>query len=80
MSHPSPLDIDSVEEFQGENLRGRLCSIRIQFRQAFKLLPEGLPDIQFAPIGLVDMYNSGGALEALSCINDSSGCTINAKV
>lgn len=41
----------------------------------FKLLPEGLADIQFAPIGLVDMYNSGGALEALSCINDSSGCT-----
>ncbi|KAK9198142.1 hypothetical protein WN944_013325 [Citrus x changshan-huyou] len=80
MSHPSPLDIDSVEEFQGENLRGRLCSICIQFRQAFKLLPEGLADIQFAPIGLVDMYNSGGALEALSCINDSSGCTINAKV
>jgi hypothetical protein len=24
-------------------------------------------DIQFAPIGLLDMYNSGGAVEALDC-------------
>lgn len=26
------------------------------------------------------MYSSGGALEAVGCINDSSGCTINVKV
>ncbi|KAL5748226.1 hypothetical protein ACOSQ2_025523 [Xanthoceras sorbifolium] len=37
-------------------------------------------NIQFAPIGLVDMYNSGGALEAMSCSNDPSGCTIKVKV
>ncbi|XP_010250976.1 PREDICTED: probable galactinol--sucrose galactosyltransferase 2 [Nelumbo nucifera] len=35
--------------------------------------------VQFAPIGLVDMYNSGGAIEALKCIKDHSGCTIQIK-
>ncbi|OVA20555.1 Glycosyl hydrolases 36 [Macleaya cordata] len=35
--------------------------------------------VQFAPIGLVDMYNSGGAIEALNCTSDSSGCTVKIK-
>ncbi|PIN22494.1 Galactinol--sucrose galactosyltransferase [Handroanthus impetiginosus] len=33
-------------------------------------------NLQFYPIGLVDMYNSGGALESLKHKHDSSGCTI----
>ncbi|KAF8399811.1 hypothetical protein HHK36_015682 [Tetracentron sinense] len=36
--------------------------------------------VHFAPLGLVDMYNSGGAIEALNCTKDSSGCTIKIKV
>lgn len=34
------------------------------------------PDVQFAPIGLLDMYNSGGAVEALDCSMDVSQCII----
>ncbi|KAJ6410296.1 hypothetical protein OIU84_007112 [Salix udensis] len=30
----------------------------------------------FSPIGLLDMYNSGGAVEAVNCIIDVSSCTI----
>ncbi|KAH7528325.1 hypothetical protein FEM48_Zijuj05G0060700 [Ziziphus jujuba var. spinosa] len=30
-------------------------------------------NIQFAPIGLVDMFNSGGAIKSLDCKKDSSG-------
>lgn len=37
-------------------------------------------NVQFAPIGLVDMYNSGGAIKALNYINnDSSQCTVKIK-
>ncbi|KAF9603072.1 hypothetical protein IFM89_033797 [Coptis chinensis] len=36
--------------------------------------------IYFAPIGLIDMYNSGGAIEALHCTSDSLSCTIKIKV
>ncbi|GFP88424.1 probable galactinol--sucrose galactosyltransferase 2 [Phtheirospermum japonicum] len=32
--------------------------------------------LEFAPIGLIDMFNSGGATEGLSFINDPSGCTV----
>ncbi|PIA51544.1 hypothetical protein AQUCO_01100416v1, partial [Aquilegia coerulea] len=37
-------------------------------------------DIYFAPIGLIDMYNSGGAIESLQSNIDSSKCTIKIKV
>ncbi|XP_059643705.1 probable galactinol--sucrose galactosyltransferase 2 [Cornus florida] len=37
-------------------------------------------NIHFAPIGLVDMYNSGGATEGLSCTLEPSGCKIKVKV
>ncbi|CAK8566698.1 unnamed protein product [Lathyrus sativus] len=33
-------------------------------------------DVQFAPIGLLDMYNSGGAVEELSCSMDVADCVI----
>lgn len=33
-------------------------------------------DVHFAPIGLLDMYNSGGAVEELSCSMDVSDCVI----
>lgn len=36
-------------------------------------------DLHFAPIGLLDMYNSGGAVESLSCRVELSGCTITIK-
>ncbi|XP_062168819.1 probable galactinol--sucrose galactosyltransferase 2 [Alnus glutinosa] len=36
-------------------------------------------DLLFAPIGLVDMYNSGGAIEALNCTRDLPGCTIKVR-
>ncbi|GLT77027.1 hypothetical protein SLA2020_486520 [Shorea laevis] len=36
-------------------------------------------DLLFAPIGLLDMYNSGGAVEALNCTMDLPGCTIKVK-
>lgn len=36
-------------------------------------------DVHFAPIGLLDMYNSGGATETLNCSMDSSKCTIKIK-
>ncbi|KAL6973129.1 galactinol--sucrose galactosyltransferase [Sarracenia purpurea var. burkii] len=36
--------------------------------------------LHFAPIGLLDMYNSGGAIEALSCTPGASGgCRIKIK-
>lgn len=36
-------------------------------------------DVQFAPIGLLDMYNSGGAVEALDCSMGVSQCIIKIK-
>ncbi|KAG7023090.1 putative galactinol--sucrose galactosyltransferase 2 [Cucurbita argyrosperma subsp. argyrosperma] len=36
-------------------------------------------DIHFAPIGLLDMYNSGGAIETLSHSMDLSQCTIKMR-
>ncbi|GAV83965.1 Raffinose_syn domain-containing protein [Cephalotus follicularis] len=36
-------------------------------------------DILFAPIGLLDMYNSGGAVEGVNCTMDISGCAISIK-
>ncbi|KAL4627995.1 hypothetical protein ACB092_05G205800 [Castanea dentata] len=35
--------------------------------------------IQFAPIGLINMYNSGGAIEAIDFFSDSSSCEIHVK-
>uniref|UniRef100_A0A0D9W6A7 Galactinol--sucrose galactosyltransferase n=1 Tax=Leersia perrieri TaxID=77586 RepID=A0A0D9W6A7_9ORYZ len=35
--------------------------------------------VQFAPLGLVNMYNSGGALEGVISITDSSATTIQIK-
>lgn len=37
-------------------------------------------DIQFAPIGLLDMYNSGGAIEALDCNAGDSACVVKVQV
>ncbi|KAJ6688266.1 hypothetical protein OIU74_016893 [Salix koriyanagi] len=33
-------------------------------------------NLHFSPIGLLDMYNSGGAVEAVNCVIDVSSCTI----
>lgn len=29
-------------------------------------------EVEFAPIGLINMYNSGGAVEAVNSINENS--------
>ncbi|XP_022716287.1 probable galactinol--sucrose galactosyltransferase 2 isoform X2 [Durio zibethinus] len=36
-------------------------------------------EIEFAAIGLMNMYNSGGALETVESLGDSSGCKIHVK-
>ncbi|KAI8529105.1 hypothetical protein RHMOL_Rhmol12G0200200 [Rhododendron molle] len=36
-------------------------------------------NIHFEPIGLLDMYNSGGAIESLNCSLDPKGCPIKIK-
>ena len=36
-------------------------------------------DLLFAPMGFLDMHNSGGAVEALNCTKDLSSCTIKIK-
>ncbi|KAK7353954.1 hypothetical protein VNO80_19410 [Phaseolus coccineus] len=36
-------------------------------------------DVHFAPIGLLDMYNSGGAVEALDCNMDVAQCIVKVK-
>ncbi|PKI66646.1 hypothetical protein CRG98_012988, partial [Punica granatum] len=33
-------------------------------------------NLHFAPIGLLDMYNSGGAIEAINCTANTSGCVV----
>ncbi|KAE9458195.1 hypothetical protein C3L33_09900, partial [Rhododendron williamsianum] len=35
--------------------------------------------IHFAPLGLIDMYNSRGAIETLSCTSEPPGCKIKIK-
>lgn len=35
--------------------------------------------IQFAAIGLMNMYNSGGAVDAIDFFSDSSSCEIHVK-
>lgn len=35
--------------------------------------------VQFAPLGLINMFNSGGALEDISSISDSSATTIHVR-
>lgn len=32
--------------------------------------------LDFAPIGLIDMFNSGGATEGLSVVREPSGCSV----
>lgn len=36
-------------------------------------------NLHFAPLGLLDMYNSGGAVDAVDCTMDHSSCTIKVK-
>ncbi|XP_010695995.2 probable galactinol--sucrose galactosyltransferase 2 isoform X2 [Beta vulgaris subsp. vulgaris] len=36
--------------------------------------------VHFAPIGLIDMYNSGGAVEALSSTTGPNGCIVKIEV
>lgn len=36
-------------------------------------------EVEFAPIGLINMYNSGGAIDAVEAIGDSSCNTVRIK-
>ncbi|CAB4280663.1 unnamed protein product [Prunus armeniaca] len=38
------------------------------------------PYIKLAPIGLLDMYNSGGAIESLHCKNELSECVMKVRI
>lgn len=37
-------------------------------------------NVHFAPIGLLDMYNSGGAIESLHCKNEISECVVKVQI
>ncbi|KAL3512674.1 hypothetical protein ACH5RR_025391, partial [Cinchona calisaya] len=72
---------------------GSLCQIRKEGRfdvslntlqwEIFTISPVRVfvQDLRFAPIGLIDMYNSGGAVETLEgCISESPGKKIRVRV
>ncbi|KAL0277984.1 UNVERIFIED_CONTAM: putative galactinol--sucrose galactosyltransferase 2 [Sesamum radiatum] len=67
----SPLDVEFLDEIAGENWTGD-CAVyafnsgslsRVPKSKTVEVLNE---NIQFAPIGLIHMYNSGGAVEECS--------------
>ncbi|KAJ8431417.1 hypothetical protein Cgig2_004449 [Carnegiea gigantea] len=63
--------------------RGKLgVSLRVLTCEIYTICPIRVFDkaIQFAPIGLLNMYNSGGAVEALSSTTDHDGCSIKIKM
>lgn len=37
-------------------------------------------NLRFTPIGLLDMYNSGGAVESLHCRDNLSNCVVKVEV
>ncbi|CAA7395888.1 unnamed protein product [Spirodela intermedia] len=66
--HVSPADVEFLEEVGGDNWTGD-CAILAS------------KSVQFAPLGLIDMYNSGGAIEDLGGSDEpSSGCRINLRL
>ncbi|XP_010272533.1 PREDICTED: probable galactinol--sucrose galactosyltransferase 2 [Nelumbo nucifera] len=56
-------------------------SLKVLQCDVFTISPIKLYDqrVQFAPIGLTEMYNSGGAIEEMEFFSDSSQCGINIK-
>ncbi|KAE8655199.1 31-kDa RNA binding protein [Hibiscus syriacus] len=79
-------DVDAVEEVAGANWGGH-CSLKTMLKDAkFQVALEHLKcevftvspirDLRFAPIGLLDTYNSGGALEDIAFDDDLSECKI----
>ncbi|KAL0335803.1 UNVERIFIED_CONTAM: putative galactinol--sucrose galactosyltransferase 2 [Sesamum radiatum] len=60
--HISPLDVESLGNVASETWTGHCANYGENFR--------------FSPIGLLDMYNSGGAVESLKHTDDSSGCSV----
>ncbi|XP_060670611.1 probable galactinol--sucrose galactosyltransferase 2 [Ziziphus jujuba] len=60
------------------NLKVSLATLQCEI---YTISPIGVfsDGLRFAPIGLLDMYNSGGAVETLSCSIELSGCIIKVK-
>ncbi|KAL5146206.1 putative galactinol--sucrose galactosyltransferase 2 [Glycine soja] len=80
-----PLDVEFLEEAAGENWNGDCiacfprCLAEENLKCPWKLSNVFGHDVQFAPIGLLDMYNSGGAIEALDCTMDVAQCVVKIK-
>ncbi|KAL5972350.1 hypothetical protein ACLOJK_041603 [Asimina triloba] len=77
-----PLDIEFLEEVAGDNWTGD-CAV-FSFNDVHILLLHEYqqtynPNTQFAPIGLTDMYNSGGAVESVNFCGGSSNCQLNIR-
>ncbi|KAK1272858.1 putative galactinol--sucrose galactosyltransferase 2 [Acorus gramineus] len=66
----SPSNIECLEEVAGNNWTGD-CAV-FSFNS-------GGEKIQFAPIGLINMYNSGGAVEAVEFVINDSNCQLKIK-
>ncbi|KAL0285800.1 UNVERIFIED_CONTAM: putative galactinol--sucrose galactosyltransferase 2 [Sesamum calycinum] len=81
--HISPLDVESLGNVaralytlpKKGNLKVSLYVLKYEI---FTICPIGNygENFRFSPIGLLDMYNSGGAVESLKHTDDSSGCSV----
>ncbi|KAF8005888.1 hypothetical protein BT93_K0233 [Corymbia citriodora subsp. variegata] len=73
--HAGSLRVLSKREAIEARLRTLCCEI-------YTISPIRVFDrnVSFAPIGLLDMYNSGGAVEELAHRTDPSWCVLNVKV
>ncbi|CAA6659572.1 unnamed protein product [Spirodela intermedia] len=77
--HVSPADVEFLEEVGGDNWTGD-CAI-LASKSGTKKQFDFYRKVQFAPLGLIDMYNSGGAIEDLGGSDEpSSGCKINLRL
>ncbi|GMN56879.1 hypothetical protein TIFTF001_027684 [Ficus carica] len=57
-------------------------SLRVLKFEFFTVCPirEAGQNLRFAPIGLLDMYNSGGAVQSLHCRDNVSNCVVKVEV
>ncbi|RVW75140.1 putative galactinol--sucrose galactosyltransferase 2 [Vitis vinifera] len=76
--HVSPLDVEYLDQVAGDNWHGDSAVYAFYSERGYcTVLGQNL---QFAPIGLLDMYNSGGAVEALELTNHPAGCRVKIRV
>ncbi|KAL2471565.1 putative galactinol--sucrose galactosyltransferase 2 [Abeliophyllum distichum] len=73
MGHVIPLDVEFLEEIAGKTWNGDCTAYAFNSGvlecEIFTISPIKEIDekLHFAPLGLIDMYNSGGAIEEFSC-------------